>query len=656
MNTQIQDPAIQRVITDAQNSFSKKSTKTVQLNGQQQTIPFPFPSPADWRDNWIYFLMIDRFNNPDSPPASSIAPNQASAWNQRFDFRQGGSFKGITAQLDYLAELGIGAIWISPVLKNSSPNWPFNYHGYAAQDFLSVDARFASDGTESTAEQELSLLIEGAHARGIYVILDIVINHSARVFDYNDPSLANPPQADFTNPEVMDSPMGDEPPVQWLNGLGFPRADWQNNLPAANSLSPDDAVWPQDLQRSDFFRRRGNRISDSIPPGARFVRGDFDIMRQVVMEYTAQMPGQSSLRASYGKTPVLNILITAYQYLIAKFDIDGFRMDTVKYVDPEMIQIFGNAIREFALSIGKKNFFTFGEVYDDESTIETFVGRNSGDPNGGFGIDAALDYPLFFQLPAVVKCSVDVSVIQQVFENRKNAEENILSSHGEAGRYFVTFLDNHDQNQRFNHPASFPLQILAGLAVLFSLQGIPCIYYGTEQGLQGTIDSNGQPDLNSPESVREALWGKVPLAFDQGNLFFNHVRQLSLLRKSSPALLYGRLYFREVSGDGQDFGLSQGVGGLLAYSRILSATEVVIVFNSSTSHSFQGFVLVDIDINRSLPVYTVAYSNLGTTGAGPVQINPGVVHSGGNGAMADLASKFVSLAPMEVQVLVPANA
>ena len=99
---------------------------------------------------------------------------------------------------------------------------------------------------------------------------------------------------------------------------------------------------------------------------------------------------------------MLSILIRAHQYLIARYDFDGFRIDTVKYVDPEAIESFGNAMREFALSVGKKNFFTFGEVYDDEATIAQFIGRNGGSGEG-FGIDAALDFPLFFKLPAVAK-------------------------------------------------------------------------------------------------------------------------------------------------------------------------------------------------------------------------------------------------------------
>ena len=83
-----------------------------------------------------------------------------------------------------MLDLGAKAIWISPVLKNPRPDWEHNYHGYGIQDFLSIDERFAFDGTQATAERELTELIEQAHARGLYIILDIVIKHAARIEPY----------------------------------------------------------------------------------------------------------------------------------------------------------------------------------------------------------------------------------------------------------------------------------------------------------------------------------------------------------------------------------------------------------------------------------------------------------------------------------------
>jgi glycosidase len=639
MPAHIFESVVLQTITEAQAAARQARTKTVLVNGQPRTVRSPFPSPGDWRDNWIYFLLIDRFNNPAKPPNGT--------WNRRFDFRQGGTFKGVQAQLGYLEQLGAKAIWLSPVLKNSRPNWRFNYHGYGQQDFLNVDERFASDGQRATAERELTDLIDEAHARGISVILDIVLNHSARLFDY---VLPDGVVSSFADSNVMNSPLGTEPPIQWLNGFGFPRSDWQNRLDPPAQLHGDDAVWPSDLQNHLFFRRRGSKLTDE-PDARGFVRGDFGDMRQLVVEYDAAQPGQEQLRARYGVFPVLSILIRAHQYLIARYDFDGFRLDTVKYVHPEAIETFGNAMREFALTVAKKNFFTFCEVYDDEETIAQFTGRNGGSGEG-FGVDAALDFPLFFTLPGVAKGLIDVGTIRTVFQDRKQQEADLLSSHGEAGRFFVSFLDNHDQKERIKHPATPDEQVTLAIALLFTLQGIPSLYYGTEQGLSSTVDANGNPDLTANESSREALWGQ-PNAFSTATPVFQQVRALSKLRESEPPLTYGRFYFREVSGNGTDFGHSFGTGGLVAFSRILVDREVLIVANTGTQQ-FSGAVLVDRDINATSRQMTVAYSNLGNSGTGTVrQIPAARFHRDGQVFVGPAAVLDVNLAAREVQVLVP---
>lgn len=647
MANEIFDSAVDDAIRKIQVAARQSQTRTIPLDshGRTKEVTYPYPSPIDWRDNDIYFLLLDRFQNPSNAPRGG-----ADSWNHNFDFRQGGTFKGVEVQLDYLRELGMGALWLSPVLKNSRPDEAYNYHGYQIQDFLHVDERFASDGTRATAEKELRELVDAAHARGIYVILDIVINHSARVFDYE---LGGQPVRTFQDASLLHGPLGNEPDILFLNGFGIPRLDWRNGIAQTSSLSEDDAVFPIDLQRADFFRRRGEKVDDNADTPIGFVRGDFGSMRQLVAEYDASTESLRGLRARYGTNPVLSILIRAHQYLIALYDIDGFRIDTVKYVAPEKIETFGNAIREFALSVGKRNFFTFGEIYDDEATIARFVGRHNR-AGEGFGIDAALDFPLFYKVPGIAKGNIAVQELQEIYARRKSAEESLISSHGEAGRYFVSFLDNHDQHERFHHPNTPSHQVTLGLALLYTLPGIPCLYYGTEQGLTGTQDGNGNPSLGSFESVREALWGK-PNAFDQQHPIYQTIHGLILLRSVEPALRYGRIYFREVSGDGTNFGYSLGRGGIIAFSRLLAGREVLIVANTEADTqraSFSGHVVLDLDQNRSVTQMQVAFSNLGTAGSGTVRIAPGKLYrNDGVKEAEEVASLFVILKPGEIQVI-----
>jgi glycosidase len=142
-------------------------------------------------------------------------------------------------------------------------------------------------------------------------------------------------------------------------------------------------------------------------------------------------------------------MMPALNYLIAKYDVDGFRIDTLMYLDPAFARNFANFIRVFAQSIGKKNFFTFGEVWGSEEQIAHFIGRNALSAGEPIGVDAALDYPLFYKLPAVVKGQLAPSEILSMHEYRRQVETGILSTHGDASNFFVTFLDNHDQNWSF---------------------------------------------------------------------------------------------------------------------------------------------------------------------------------------------------------------
>ena len=641
MPTSITSADLLETIRAAQAAAAQGQTKNITVNGNQVEVRYPFPSPGDWRNCCIYFLMLDRFANATAAPRGT--------WNQIYKQRQGGTFKGVEAQLEYIADLGTKAIWLSPVLKNVKPDGDYNYHGYGAQDFVNVDERFASDGTRAAAEVELAELVEQAHARGLYVIFDIVLNHAGQVFDYVRPDGV---VESFSDAAVMNGPLGDEPPIEWVNGFGVPRPDWTDGLPAPAALSVDDAVWPTDFQNRLFFRRRGSTLTNT-PDARGFVPGDFGNMRQLVAEYDASVPGQEAVRASYGVSPVTAILIRAYQYLMAKYDADAYRIDTVKYVYPDGVRNFGNAMREYGLSLGKQNFFTFGEIYDSEQTIEGFVGRTT-DGGEGFGIDAALDFPLFYVLPSVAKGFAGVETIRGVFEARKQAELGRLSSHGEAGRYFVSFLDNHDQRQRIQHPSTPPVQVTLALGLLFSLQGIPCLYYGTEQGLSGTVKPDGTPDLGTNESVREALWGRMPVAFDETHPVYRAVKALTTLRSNEAALSYGRLYFREVSENGSDFGQSSGNGGIVAFSRILVDREVLVVANTNAGNGFSGSVIVDLDINATPKRMQVAFSNVGTNGNGTVEkIAAARFFTPSGMTTGPAAALQVVLARNEVQILTP---
>ena len=237
-----------------------------------------------------------------------------------------------------------------------------------------------------------------------------------------------------------------------------------------------------------------------------------------------------------------------------------------------------------------------------------------------------------------------------MYQERKIVEQDVISSHGEATRFFVTFLDNHDQHARFYYrdpadPHRFDDQATMGFACLFALPGIPCLYYGTEQGLHG----NGDSDQN----VREALWGK-PQAFDPSHPFYAAIQRISRVRGEQPALRYGRFYFRPISGNGVQFGVSTFPGGVLAFSRVLNDEEVLVVANTSTEAAFVGVVIVDANLNPPGSRFEVLFANRNAP------VKPGLVRSTGAAEIHEVDRAVsagpacvvpVNVGPMEIQIL-----
>jgi len=129
---------------------------------------------------------------------------------------------------------------------------------------------------------------------------------------------------------------------------------------------------------------------------------------------------------------------------------------------------------------------------------------------------------------------------------------------------------------------------------------------------------------------------------------------LAALRVKERALSYGRIYFREVSGNGADFGHSGGGGGIVAFSRILVDREVLVVANANPNGNFSGSVIVDRDLNAQPQRMQVAFSNRGTTGTGSVQQIGAARFFGSNGVSTSPAAALpVVLKNSEVQILTP---
>ena len=143
-------------------------------------------NPVSYKDN-MYFIMVDRFNDADENlPDVDITDPKAY---------QGGDIRGIIQKLDYIKDLGMTAIWLTPIMDNADRG----YHGYWIYDFYSVDEHF---GTLDDFKE----LVEEAHKRDLKVILDYVVNHMGE----NSPWLLEPTKADWFHEDRSITNWGDK--------------------------------------------------------------------------------------------------------------------------------------------------------------------------------------------------------------------------------------------------------------------------------------------------------------------------------------------------------------------------------------------------------------------------------------------------------------
>jgi glycosidase len=549
-----------------------------------------FPSPMAWEDLVFYFLLVDRFSDTRENKLFTNADfgnaiendTDAAIWRYAGSTWCGGTLSGIISKLDYIKKLGISAIWISPIFKQVEKL--DTYHGYGIQDFLEIDHRF---GTKA----DLLELVKLAHLKGIYIVLDVILNHSANVWDYNpdryrtlDPNSNQwymEPRWDGNNYTVKGFYDKDRQITQQIN-------------------SRDDGVWPAEFQNLfEIFTRKGLIKNWDYDP--EYKEGDFFDLKDINL-------GNDNLDNFLPSNGLLH-LCEVYKYWIAYADIDGFRIDTVKHMGNAATRFFCREIKEFTQSIGKNNFYLIGEVAGGRENA--FYTVEITGLNAALGIDDIQD-----KLEYITKGFRNPEDYFDLFSNSKELGKE---SHTWFNDKVITMIDDHDQIRKRDSKARFCATqngdklIYAALALNLMTLGIPCIYYGTEQ----YFDGQG----NSDKYIRECMFGgefgafrsKHVHFFDEDGLLYKNIGILIALRQNHIELHRGRQYLRQISGDGINFNYPSIIGeklvSLIAWSRIFNNNELVCAINNSLDTELFAWVCIDNRLNATGDQFTCIFSS-----------------------------------------------
>ncbi len=563
----------------------------------------------------FYFVMTDRFANGSTANDTggiSGGPDVSGFDPTRISHYHGGDFVGLTSKLDYIKNLGMTAIWITPPFKNKPmQEGTAGYHGYWILDFTKIDPHL---GTEA----EFREFVIQAHARGLRVYLDIVANHTADVIKYKDGTTTYIDMAKAPYRDADGKPF--DPHEVAFNGLGsgadFPKLSADASFAHVPVVSSEEAhvKAPEWLNDVTLYHNRGN----SSFVGENSLHGDFVGLDDLFTEHPAVVRG----------------FIDVYSRWIERFGIDGFRIDTVKHVNLEFWEAFAPAIRARAREAGRPDFFQFGEVADhtgDTALMSEFSTTGN--------LDATLDFGFYDGARDFVSRGHDAADLARIFE-----KDGWYTCPNGNAQNETTFISNHDDGRfgsflKEDNPKADPAQmgdlLLLGQELLLTVRGQPVIYYGDEQGMVGTGNDMGAREDMFPSQAPKfrdlALLGTTRRGgddkFDVDHPFYRTIRTLAGLRTANPALARGAMLLRE-----------SHEAHVFAFSRIERSerVEFLVALNNSRTET----------VSAALATCQPAGALFGT-----LFDSRGITKGGSSPLTADAEGKVsVSLAPLQCVV------
>lgn len=387
----------------------------------------------DWKRRSIYQVITDRFakeaGKPDTCDELYDRGEKCTYGNYC-----GGTFDGIADKLDYIQGMGFDAIWISPVVSNT----PCGYHGYWTQNLHKINPRFGGD-------EGLKKFVDAAHARGIAVMFDSVLNHVGPASK----------EAVAANSYAMYTPFDKQ---EYFHGT-YANHSNAEHAPLTDGQSIRETGW---------------------------------------MGYASELPDLAQ-----DKFEVAQILVDWVKGLRAQYQIDGFRMDALPYVNKSFYQM----LKKDALA----GIFATGEVVIGGKGIDFAAGYQHQDPADkvdkveGAVLDSVINYDLqdtlkhvFQEIDWTVELGPMHSVGQKPYDqpvtNYVDEFRKASANYKDVGA-LANFVSVHDQPRWMYRSPNWRTYKNAFVATFF-LPGVPINYYGDEQGVRGgNMDNTCRPPL-----------------------------------------------------------------------------------------------------------------------------------------------------------------
>lgn len=530
------------------------SLSLVSCKSTQQTVAKnESKTPFIWENANVYFLVTDRFLNGNTTNDAIIKRDKPTGKLRGFE---GGDIRGVIQKLEegYFTDLGITAIWMTPVVEqihgsvDEGTGNTYGFHGYWTKDWTALDPSYGT-------REDLAELVEKAHAKGIRIMLDAVINHTGHATELD--------------PKYPDDWVRSEPNCTYKSYDTYINCTLVTGLFDVKTESNQNVGLPEML--IEKWKKEGRYEQEVAELNAFFAK------------------------TGYPRAPKYYIMKWLADY-ITDFGIDAYRVDTVKHTTEDVWFDFGKVCQMTFEEYKKNNpnkvldnnkFFLVGEVYGYGLHGKQFY--DYGDKKVNYfqnGFQSLINFDF--------KGDANKSY-EELFANYSSVLQSDLK-----GLSVMNYLSSHDDSWPFDKKREKTFE--AGIKLLLS-PGIAQVYYGDELARPLEVEgAKGDANLRSMMNWEELTYNK------NAYKLLYHYQRLGNFRKNHPAVgagihakisdapyVFSRVYNHDKVVVGLDLPLGKkeiSVGTIFE-----NGTKVVDVYSNQTSQVVNGKVIVDSPYN-----------------------------------------------------------